>query len=164
MNSFNRISTSSKPLIEKERLIEIVENAKKNQTPYELLGYLWELADSDPEFGDPPMVRSLDALTEVLKRFWEENLRYELLVDLLCLEEGEDLYHKLHEPQPQQELEDPRNLYQLVRKAWDQGRMGELIAMVEEYENLVYGGSIHDAIMESTDQQNQTRKQQMWNE
>jgi hypothetical protein len=59
-------------LIPREKLITIVQKSKRNNTPYELLGYLWELNDVDPEFGPPPMVRSLDALTEVLRSFWEK--------------------------------------------------------------------------------------------
>jgi hypothetical protein len=65
------------------------------------------------------------------------------------LEEGEDVEHKLWEPQPVEELKSPANLYQVVRKAWDQNRMDELIAMIEEYEDLIYGGSIQEAILDT---------------
>jgi hypothetical protein len=136
------------PLISRERLIEIVENSKKNKVPYELLGYLWELWDDDEDFGEPPMVRALDALTEVLRPFYEKGAWYELLGFLLSMEEGDDLAEKLEEPQPQSEIDSPENLYQLVRKAWDQNRMDELIAMIEEYEDEVYGITIEEAIRE----------------
>lgn len=137
-------------LIEKARLIEIIENAKKKRIPYDLLGYLWELWDSEPdEWAEPPTVRSQDALTEVLSSFWEQDLQYELLSYLLWLEEAEDSDHKIQEPQPKIELESPANLYQLVRKAWDHNRMDELIAMIAEYEDLMDGRSIEEAILES---------------
>jgi hypothetical protein len=149
MTSSKHRQASSEPLIEKDRLIEIVENAKQNTVRDELFGYLWELWGNYPEeYPEPPTVPSLDALTEVLRSFWERDLQHELLSDLLLLEEGEDSEHKLWESQPEQELEAPANLYQLVRKAWDQNRMGELIAMIEEYEDLIYGGSIREAIVD----------------
>jgi hypothetical protein len=122
-----------------------VENSKKKNVPSALLGYLWELSDSDGGIEAPPMVRSVDALTEVLKPFWEMGERNEILIDLLYLEEGEGLEHKLWKPQPQSEIESPENLYQVVRKPWDHDRMGELIAMIEEYEDQVYGLTIKEA-------------------
>jgi hypothetical protein len=67
--------------------------------------------------------------------------------DLLYLEEGNDAEeNKLWKPQPQSEIDNPQNLYQLVRMAWDNDRIEDLLAMIEEYENEVYGITIEEAI------------------
>ncbi len=46
---------------------------------------------------------------------------------------------KLCIPQPPSKVDSPQNLYQLVRKAWDQDRMEELLAMIEENDDVLLG-------------------------
>jgi hypothetical protein len=139
----------SKPateLIEKERLNEILEHARREDIPYKLLGYLWELGDADPEMiKEPPLVRE-HALSDVIRPMWEQRLEYELESYLLCELEGYENEHGVEEPQPQEEIDAPQNLYQLVRKAWDQNRMEELLAMIEENDDALLGVTLKEAV------------------
>ena len=56
---------------------------------------------------------------------------------------------KLFVPQPQSEIDNPQNLYQLVRKAWDQNRMDELLGMIEENDDALWGMTQEEAVAQS---------------
>lgn len=94
----------------------------------------------------------------MLRSFWEQDLKHELLNAPLYEEEGPEFDYKVSEPQPEHELEAPANLYQLVRKARDQNRMNELIAMIEDYEDLIFGPSFREAIIDALDDATQDRR------
>jgi hypothetical protein len=139
----------SKPdteLIDRDRLNEILEHARQEDIPNKLLGYLWELWDTDPEtIKEPPLVRG-HALSDVIRPMWEQGLEYELKSDLLCDLEGYENEHRVEEPQPQEEIDAPQNLYQLVRKAWDQNRIKELLGMIEENDDAVLGITLEEPV------------------
>lgn len=135
-----------KELIEKERLNEILEHARREDIPYKLLGYLWELNDCHPEdVEEVPLVRE-HALSDVIRPMWDKRLEHELKVDLLQDLEGDENIDKLFVPQPQSEIDNPQNLYQLVRKAWDQNRMEELLTMIEENDDAFIGETLEAAV------------------
>lgn len=135
-----------KELIEKERLNEILEHARREDIPDKLLGYLWELWDTDPEIiKEPPLVRE-HALSDVIRPMWEQRLECELESYLLFDLEGYENEHRVEEPQPQEEIDAPQNLYQLVRKACDQNRMEELLAMIEENDDALLGTTLKEAV------------------
>lgn len=136
----------STELIEKDRLNEILEHARREDIPYKLLGYLWELWDSDPEIVKEPPIAREHALSDVIRPMWEQGLDYELKSDLLCDLEGDEKIDKIFVPQPQSEIDDPQNLYQLVRKAWDQNSMEELLGMIEENDYALIGETMEDAL------------------
>jgi hypothetical protein len=60
--------------------------------------------------------------------------------------EGEEAMKKLCVPQPQSEIDNPQNLYQLVRKAWDQNRMEELLGMIVENDDAFIGETLEEAV------------------
>jgi hypothetical protein len=139
----------STELINKERLNEILEHARREDIPYKLLGYLWELNDCHPEdVEEVPLVRE-HALSDVIRPMWDKRLEHELKVDLLQDLEGDENIDKLFAPQPQSEIDNPQNLYQLVRKAWDQDRMEELLAMIEENDYALWGKTREEAAGQS---------------
>jgi hypothetical protein len=136
----------STELIEKGRLNEILEHARREDIPYKLLGYLWELNDCHPEdVEEVPLVRE-HALSDVIRPMWEARLEHELKVDLLQDLEGDENADKLLIPQPQSEIDNPQNLYQLVRKAWDQNRMEDLLTMIEENDDAFIGETLEAAV------------------
>ena len=134
----------SPKLILAEKLAQILDDARDKGIPYSLLEYLWELRDCHPEeVKEPPIVRE-HALSDVIGPMWEHGLEHELKTDLLFDLEGEENMEKLYVPQPQSEIDDPQNLYQLVRKAWDQNRMEELLAMIEENDYALIGETMEE--------------------
>jgi hypothetical protein len=136
----------STELIDKERLNEILEHARREDIPYKLLGYLWELNDCHPEHVEEvPLVRE-HALSDVIRPMWEACLEHELKVDLLQDLESDENIDKLFVPQPQSEIDNPQNLYQLVRKAWDQNKMEELLGMIVENDDAFIGETLEAAV------------------
>jgi hypothetical protein len=137
----------STELIDRGRLVRIVEDARQKDVPRDLRGYLWELSGAHPDVEEPPMDSGTgNDLSEVLRFFWEKDLRPEIMDELIYLLEGEDSEHKFCEPQPESEIACPENLYQLVRKAWDLNRMEELLAMIEENDDALLGETLEKAI------------------
>jgi hypothetical protein len=135
-----------KELIEKEKLEEILDDARGKRIPHSLLESLWDLRSCHPEdVEEPPMVRE-HALSDVIRPMWEQGLDHELKNDLLFDLEGEEAMEKLYVPQPEVEIENPQNLYQLVRKACDQNRMAELLTMIEENDDALLGETLEQAI------------------
>ncbi len=125
-------------LIDKKRLNEILEHARRENIPDKLFGYLCELESDFPEEIEVPFVRR-HALSDVMRPMWEYRIEHELKVDLLQDLEDPDSVEKLFVPQPQSEIDNPQNLYQLVRKAWDHNRMEELLGMIEENDDAMLG-------------------------
>jgi hypothetical protein len=80
---------------------------------------------------------------------WEKRLEHELKSDLLCDLEGDENIERLFVPQPQSEIDNPQNLYQLVSKAWDLNRMEELLAMIEENDYALWGKTREEAATQS---------------
>ncbi|MFH1114170.1 MAG: hypothetical protein V1792_09640 [Pseudomonadota bacterium] len=144
-------------LIDRERLNQILEHARRKNIPYNLLGYLWELWDCHPEdVAEPPMVRE-HALSDVIRPMWEQGLEHELKSDLLCDLDGDENIEKLFIPQPQSEIDTPQNLYQLVRKAWDQNRMEELLGMIEENDDDFIGETLEAALARHREEMDEHR-------
>ncbi len=136
---------STQTLVVAEEFIRILDDAREKKIPDMLLESLWELWGSNPEdLSEPSTVRA-HALSDVTRPFWEQGLEHELKIDLLYELEGEANVEKLYAPQPQSEIDSPQNLYQLVRKAWDQDRMEELLGMIEDDDAFVYGETMSEA-------------------
>jgi predicted RNA-binding Zn-ribbon protein involved in translation (DUF1610 family) len=137
---------ASPRLIEIEALLRILDDAREKGIPDMLLESLWDLWNSHPDHvSEPPIVRP-HALSDVISPFWGQSLEHELKIDLLYELEGEENVEKLYGPQPQSEIDSPQNLYQLVRKAWDQDRMEELLGMIEEDHDFVLGETLDEAV------------------
>jgi hypothetical protein len=134
----------STELIDKGRLNEILEHARCEGIPDKLFGYLCELESDFPEEIEVPFVCQ-QALSDVIRPMWELRLEHELKVDLLQDLEGHDNIDRLFIPQPQSEIDNPQNLYQLVRKAWDQNRMEEILGMMEENDDAILGETRDEA-------------------
>ena len=133
-------------LIEKQELVRILEDARNKGIPHSLLESLWDLRNCHPEdVKEPPRVRE-HALSDVIRPMCEQGLEHELKNDLLFDLEGEEAMEKLCVPQPQSEIDNPQNLYQLVRKAWDQNRMEELLGMIEENDDALLGETLEEAV------------------
>lgn len=88
------------------------------------------------------------ALSDVIRQFWEQDLKNDLMNELLFCLEADQKTERLWtpQPQPQEEIDAPQNLYQLVRKAWDQNRMEELLAMIEEIDDAILGLTLKEAV------------------
>jgi hypothetical protein len=134
----------STELIDKDRLNEILEQARRERIPDKLIKYLCELESDFPEEIEVPFVRQ-QALSDVIRPMWEQGLEHELKVDLLQDPEGHDNIDRLLVPQPQSEIDDPQNLYQLVRKAGNQNKMEELLGMIEENDDALLGETMGEA-------------------
>lgn len=132
-------------LVEVEDLLRILDEARERKIPDMLLQSRWELWRTHPEHvSEPPHVRT-HSLSDAIRAFWEQGLEHELKNDLLYELEGEDQMEKLYVPQPRSEIETPANLYQLVRKALDQDRMDDLLAMIEADDDFLHGESRSEA-------------------
>jgi hypothetical protein len=143
----------SAELIDKDRLNEILEHARREDIPFALLNRLLDLWGCYPEeIAEPPYARD-HALSDVILPFWEQDLGDELMDELLFYLEGDQKTERLWVPQPASEIASPANLYQLVRKARDQNRMEELLAMIEENDYALLGETREEA---------SARHQQAW--
>jgi hypothetical protein len=137
---------TSAELIEKQELVRILEDARDKGIPHSLLESLWDLRNCHPEdVEEVPLVRE-HALSDVIRPMWEQGLDHELKNDLLFDLEGEEATEKLYVPQSEVEIENPQNLYQLVRKACDQNRMEELLTMIEENDDALIGETLEAAV------------------
>ena len=137
---------TSAELIEKQELVRILEDARNKGIPHSLLESLWDLRSCHPEdVEEVPLVRE-HALSDVIRPMWEQGLDHELKNDLLFDLEGEEAMEKLYVPQPEVEIENPQNLYQLVRKACDKNRMEELLGMIEENDDAFIGETLEAAV------------------
>jgi hypothetical protein len=139
----------STKLVEKDRLNEILQLARSEGIPDKLFGYLCELESDFPEEIEVPFVRQ-HALSDVIRPMWEKRLEHELKVDLLQDLEGHDNIDRLFIPQPQSEIDNPQDLYQLVRKAWNQSRMEELLGMIVENDDAFTGETLEAAVARHT--------------